>query len=139
MLEYDEKALHELFPTRETLNTERYSVLSRYFKYFEKELKIPGCTRETLWREYLRKHPDGYGSTQFNEYFARWRDKIKASGKLIHKAGDKMYIDYTGKKLQIVDKQTGEFIDVEVFVGICKQKRISNSFWKNNGNSFEQK
>jgi len=118
LLEYDEKSLNELFPVCETLNTARYSVLSGYFKYFNKELKIPGCTRESLWQEYLCKHPDGYGSTQFNEHFSRWRDKIKASGKLIHKVGDKMYVDYTGKKLQIVDKQTGEFIDVEVFVGI---------------------
>jgi transposase len=93
LLELDENTLKELFPATEPLNTERYSILSGYFTYFEKELKKPGCTREVLWREYLVKHPDGYGKSQFNEHFARWRDKVKASGKLTHRVGDKMYVD----------------------------------------------
>ena len=118
LLGYDNKTLTELFPSRELLDTDRYSILSGYFSYFETELKKPGCTREVLWREYLVKHPDGYGKSQFNEHFARWRDKVKASGKLIHKVGDKMYVDYTGKKLNIIDKQTGELTEVEVFVSI---------------------
>ena len=118
LLEYDNKVLSELFPASKPLNTGRYSILAGYFSYFEKELKKPGCTREVLWREYLNKHTDGYGCSQFNEHLARWRNKVKASGKLIHKVGDKVYIDYTGKKMQITNKQTGELIDVEVFVGI---------------------
>ncbi len=118
LLKHDEIFLKELFPSHEPINTKRYSILSGYFTYFEKELKKPGCTREALWREYLLKHPNGYGYSQFNEHLARWRDKIKASGKLIHKVGDKLYVDYCGKKLQITNKQTGELIQVEVFVGI---------------------
>jgi len=114
----DEKSLNELFPAVETLDQKRYKILSGYFTYFDKELKKPGCTRETLWKEYLQKHPGGYGSTQFNEHLNRWQEKVHASGKLIHKAGDKIYVDYTGKKLHITDKQTGEIIEVEVFVSI---------------------
>ncbi len=114
----DEKSLQELFPYKETLDKERYITLSGYFIYFDKELKKPGCTRETLWREYLQKHPGGYGYSQFNEHINRWRDKIKGSGKLTHKAGDKVYVDYTGKKLHVTDKQTGEITEVEVFVAI---------------------
>ena len=118
LLEYEDKALMEMFPARETLNTARYSILSGYFTYFEGELKKTGCTRETLWREYIQKHTDGYGYSQFNEHLARWRGKIKTSGKLIHKAGDKVYVDYTGQKLHITNKLTGEITEVEVFVGI---------------------
>jgi len=118
LLSLDEKSLNELFPARETLDKERYKVLSGYFTYFEKELKKPGCTREILWRDYLQKHRGGYGYSQFNEHINRWRDKIKASGKLTHRAGDKVYVDYTGKKLHITDKHTGEITEVEVFVGI---------------------
>ena len=118
LLQQDDKTLNELFPSNKPINTARYSILSGYFTYFEKELKKPGCTRETLWREYLNKHPDGYGYSQFNEHLARWRNKIKVSGKLIHKVGDKIYVDYTGKKLQITNKQTGELTNVEVFVGV---------------------
>jgi len=115
---YNEKSLQELFPYKETIDEQRYSTLSGYFTYFDKELKKPGCTREALWREYFQKHPGGYGYSQFNEHINRWRDKVKGSGKLIHKAGDKVYVDYTGKKLQITDKQTGEIIEMEVFVAI---------------------
>jgi len=118
LLKHDDKELKELFPSREPLNTARYSILSRYFTYFERELKKPGCTREALWREYMNKHNDGYGYSQFNEHFNRWRDKVKASGKLIHKVGDKVYVDYTGKKMHVTNKQTGEITEVEVFVGI---------------------
>jgi len=114
----DEKTLIELFPHKEILDKERYNTLSGYFNYFDKELKKPGCTRETLWREYLQKHPGGYGYSQFNEHINRWRNKVKGSGKLTHKAGDKVYVDYTGKKLYVTDKQTGEITEVEVFVAI---------------------
>ena len=43
---------------------------------------------------------------------------VFVSGKLVHLAGDKLYVDYTGKKLSCVDKTSGEIIDVEVFVAI---------------------
>jgi transposase len=118
LLGQDDKSLNELFVESAVVDVDRYKVLSGYFTYFEKELTKPGCTRQTLWQEYLQKHPDGYGHSQFNEHFARWRDKIKSSGKLLHKAGDKLYIDYAGKKLHLTNKRTGEITEVEVFVGI---------------------
>ncbi len=107
-----------MFPELEKVDPERYKILSGYFTYFRLELKKPGCTRETLWKEYVQKHPGGYGSSQFNEHLSRWLGTVKSSGKLTHKAGDALYVDYTGKKLHIIDKQTGSIIDVEVFVGI---------------------
>lgn len=118
LLGLNDKELTEMFPSREPLDIERYRLLSLQFTYFETELKKPGCTRETLWGEYLQKNPGGYSYSQFNEHFARWRNKVKASGKLTHKAGDKMYVDYTGKKLQITDRHSGEITEVEVFVAI---------------------
>lgn len=118
LLEFDDKQLTELFPAREPLDKERYGQLSSQFPYFEQELKKPGCTRETLWKEYYQKHPGGYGYSQFNEHFARWRHRTKISGKLTHKAGDKVYVDYTGETLQITDRDTGEITQVEVFVAL---------------------
>jgi len=125
LLSMDERELSELFPSRQPLNTERYSILSSKFTYFEQELKKPGCTRETLWQDYYQKHPDGYSYTQFNEHFARWRNKVKVSGKLTHKAGDKVYVDYTGKKLHITDKETGELKAVEVFVAMLPASQFT--------------
>ena len=118
LLKYTDKELDDLLPTKGTIDSNRYSIFSEYLPYFDKELKKPGCTREQLWREYLSKHPNGYSYSTFNYYLALWRNNTKGSGKLEHKYGDAIYVDYTGKKMQITNKQTGELIDVEVFVGI---------------------
>lgn len=118
LLEYTDKELDDLLPSKGTIDSNRYSTFSDYLSYFDKELKKPGCTREQLWREYLVKHPNGYSYSSFNDHLARWRNNTKGSGKLEHKYGDAVYVDYTGKKMQIINKQTGELIDVEVFVSI---------------------
>jgi transposase len=118
LLEYTDKELDDLLPSKGTIDTNRYGTFSDYLPYFDKELKKPGCTREQLWREYIAKHPNGYGYSTFNDYLARWRNNTKGSGKLEHKYGQAVYVDYTGKKMQIINKQTGELIEVEVFVGI---------------------
>jgi transposase len=118
LLDLDDQALRDMFPPRSPVDQGRYSDLAQRFSYFEQELKKPGCTREQLWRQYILENPSGYSYSQFNEHFARWRNKLKGSGKLIHKAGDKLYVDYTGKNLYITDKQTGEQQSVEVFVAL---------------------
>lgn len=107
-----------LFASNGTIQKERYEALSKHFEYFRSELKKPGCTKQVLWEAYLIKTPDGYSYTQFCEHFRRWLKQVNGSGKLIHKAGDKLYVDYTGKKLHYVDKASGELIEVEVFVGV---------------------
>jgi transposase len=118
LLKLSDSDLKEFFPVRTVSDSDRYEDMAQYFSYFKKQLLLPGGTREVLWKEYLHKHPEGYGYTQFNEHFNSWLNQTKASGKLIHKAGDKLFVDYCGKKLHVVDKQTGEIQEVEVFVGI---------------------
>jgi len=118
LLLLDDAGLKELFPSRTLSDSDRYEELAGYFSYFKQQLLLPGATREFLWKEYFQKHPEGYGYTQFNEHLNNWLDQTKASGKFTHKAGDKLLVDYSGKKLQMVDKATGEVRDVEVFVGI---------------------
>lgn len=118
LLDLSDAQLHEMFPSPSTMDGDRYEELSQYFPYFKKQLLLPGCTREVLWKEYLQKHPEGYGYTQFNEHLNRWFEQTKVSGKLEHKAGEKLFVDYCGKKLHIVDKTTGELQEVEVFVAI---------------------
>lgn len=114
----DDSELTKLFPTTDTVDDNRYGVLSGYFTYFARELKKTGCTKLILWKWYISKHPDGYGTSQFNEHLKSWLKHTKASGKINHGYGDKMFVDYTGKKLRTVDRSTGEIKDVEVFVAI---------------------
>ncbi len=119
LLELDNASLLELFPTTDTIDDNRYEVLPGYFPQFVKELSKVGCTKEKLWKRYITHHTDGYNrSSQFNYHLNHWLRNKKVSGKLNHVYGEKLFVDYTGKKLQITDKSTGEIIEVEVFVAI---------------------
>jgi len=104
--------------TRKKERSERYRILSERFPYLVKELKKPGVTLELLWQEYKRKHPKGYSYPQFCYHFRIWHSLSSVSMHLEHKAGEKMFVDYTGKKLKIYERTTGKEKEVEVFVGI---------------------
>jgi transposase len=118
LLKLEEKDLQDLFPSKASLDSERYKDLVSYFPDFVKELKKPGCTRRHLWEKYNDAHMDHYSYSQFCNIFRHWLKGNKVSCKLSHIAGEKMFIDYAGKKLHIVNKNTGEIKDVEVFVSI---------------------
>lgn len=118
LVSYNEKQLRELFPSRDAKQTDRYETLAGFFPYMQKELAKPGCTLQALWGQYLQTCPGGYGYTQFTTYFNRWAKTTKASGILTHEAGRHLFIDFAGKKLEYVDRKTGEVIPVDVFVGI---------------------
>ena len=82
------------------------------------ELRRKGVTLALLHIEYLDREPDGYGYTQFCEYYKRWRGKQKRSMRQIHRAGEKQFVDYSGKKPEIVDPTSGEVREVELFVAV---------------------
>ena len=123
LLRLSDGDLYELFPRPDYKDSKRYSLLASYFPYYGKELRKPGCTLQTLWNEYLEKHPRGYRYTQFVMHYNGWKGKVKASGILDHKAGEKLFVDFTGKQLSYIDRETGEEQPVEVFVAIlpCSQ------------------
>ena len=118
LLVWSEKELEELFSPKTQVEMNRFAQLAQYFDYFAGELKKVGCTKEYLWKQYLVKHEDGYRLSQFNHHLSSWLKQAKGSTKLEHKFGDKLYIDFCGKKLHYVDKSSGELLDVEVFVAI---------------------
>jgi transposase len=76
-----------------------------------------------MWEQYRAHYPDGYMSSQFGYYYTLWKQQVNPVMHMDHKAGDKLYIDYAGEKLHIVDLETGEQRSVEVFVAIlgCSQ------------------
>jgi transposase len=120
LLELKEADLSELFDVPKELNPANreqiHKDLHSYFPYLEKELKRVGVTRHILWREYKAKHPEGVMYSQFCEHYNKWSRKSEGYMPTIHKAGEKLFIDYAGKKLHIIDKETGEIKPVEVFV-----------------------
>lgn len=86
-------------------------------------LKKRGVTKYMVHEKYLQQCPDGYKSSSFLEKLNDFMQVGKSSLKMTHKAGDKLFVDFTGQKLHLVDKLTAEISDVEVFVAIlgCSQ------------------
>ncbi len=115
---FSENELHDMFFLGSEVDKRRFEELALYFEYFGKELKKVGCTKETLWRYYRAKHPDGYLISQFNHHLNTYLNQVNGSTKLTHKYGDKLYVDFTGKKLSYINRVTGEVNEVEVFVGV---------------------
>lgn len=62
------------------------------------------------------KHLNGFMFSQFRYWYREWSKEVSPVMHFSHKAGDKLFIDFTGKKLSIVDEHTGEIKDLEVFV-----------------------
>lgn len=72
------------------------------------ELKKPGVTLQILWEEYRAVHPGGYGYSRFCELFRSFERRLSPTMRQEHVAGDKVFVDYSGKKIAIVDRRTGE-------------------------------
>ena len=120
---WTEAQLVELFNTSVVSISSPYPELYALFPSYVKELTRVGVSRVTLWTEYHNKYPTGLGYRQFCARFERWQDAQKVTMHLEHKAGDKLFVDFAGDKLHLIDAQTGEQISVEFFVAIlpCSQ------------------
>ena len=82
------------------------------------ELKKKGVTLQLLWLEYKERFPEGYQHTQFSEYYTRWAKTLEVSMRQEHHAGEKMFIDFAGKTVPIVDSFTGEISEAQIFVAV---------------------
>ena len=124
--ELSDKELEDLFvkPEDRPLN-ERLQILFSLFPAIEKELKRKGVTRQLLWKEYKTNHSDGVGLSQFKHYFSQWKAQVNPTMHMEHKAGDKLYVDFAGDKLEIINEQTGELKPVEVFVAILGASQLT--------------
>ena len=84
--------------------------------WIHRELRRTGVTLQLLHIEYLAEHESGLRYSAFCDAYKRWLAKKPVVMRQIHRAGDKTFLDYSGKKPKIVDAQTGEVREVELFV-----------------------
>jgi transposase len=116
LLEMEDFELDALLEDPDEVSVQRYQELEVLFPYFKKELSRTGVNRWLLWGEYKQKHPDGYSYSQFCDHYKQWGSAQSGSMHMEHSPGDKLFIDFTGDKLSIVDPVTGEVTGVEVYV-----------------------
>ena len=81
-------------------------------------LSHKNLTLMLLWQEYKEREPSGYQYSQFCDLFRFWRGKLDLSMRQEHRAGEKMFVDYCGQTIPIVDSTTGEIRDAQVFVAV---------------------
>lgn len=105
--------------------SDKYKALEAFFPTIEKELKRRGMTRQLLWERYIAMHPDGYRLSQFKNHYRHWLRRSKPVMHIEHVAGDKMFIDFAGEKLHIVNMETGEVTDAEVFISVLGASQLT--------------
>jgi len=86
--------------------------------YVHKELRRKGVTRFLLWQEYKSVHPAGLGYTRFCDRYLQWRGRQDPVMRQVHKAGEKLFVDYAGHTIPVTDRRTGEVRFAEIFVAV---------------------
>ena len=106
-----------LQPQRATPDTVDVSVPD--FIEMARELSLKGMTRQLLWEEYAQAHPDNhYSYSRFTVLFRRWRARQPLSMRQHHRVGEKLFVDYCGPTLPVINPDTGEVRDAQVFVAV---------------------
>lgn len=122
---FDESRLMELFPDKSTIDSVRHNELMQYLEGTNKSRNHAGFTYQFHYNEYANSVSNPYSYTQFLEHYNRKYAKIRGSLKLDHIAGHEMFVDFAGKKLEIVDRTTGQIVPVEVFVAILPNSQYT--------------
>lgn len=94
----------------------RYQTLKTGIDFYKRELNKTGVTRKLLWEEYLLANANGYSYTQFCFHLSQQEIASRRSMVMNHKPGEKLFIDFAGKKMSYVDKVSGEIVQCHVFV-----------------------
>ena len=108
-----EKLLYRQVSTREpTFAEPDYALVHQ-------ELKKKGVTLTLLWEEYLQAVGGrGYRYTAFCTRYKAWIGQLKRSMRQIHRAGEKLFADYAGPTVPIIDTITGEIRPASIFVAV---------------------
>jgi len=84
--------------------------------YLHRELKKKSVTLQLLWHEYKDAYPEGYQYSQFCHLYREWAQKLDVTLRQEHRAGEKMFVDYAGQSIPIIDPATGEISQAEIFI-----------------------
>jgi len=82
------------------------------------ELRKRHVTKQLLWEEYKSEQPDGYQFSQFCEKYARWAATLSVTMRQTHVAGEKLFLDFSGDGVDVVDAKTGEKRKAKLFLAV---------------------
>ncbi len=114
----DERTLGRLlFPSQAITGQRRF--VEPGFLTIHQELTKKGVTKQLLWQEYREQHPDnGYSYAQFCHRYLEWLGCQKRSMRQLHIAGEKLFVDYCGPTMEVINPDTGEVRQAQIFVAV---------------------
>ncbi|MDQ6793403.1 MAG: IS21 family transposase [Chloroflexota bacterium] len=84
-----------------------------------RELRRPHVTLSLLWLEHKEAFPEAHNYSQFCELYRRWRRHVDVVMRQEHKAGEKLFVDFPGRRIPIYDPNTGHKVfEAELFVAV---------------------
>ena len=83
-----------------------------------RELRRPGVTLQLLWEEHRGVHPDGYGYSRYCELYRAWERRLSPTMRQSHIAGERLFVDYAGTTLAVIDGLSGEVRTAQLFVAV---------------------
>jgi transposase len=103
----------------QTKITPRTAIPLPNWSKFYQELKQKGVTKQLLWQEYVeRNQANHYSYPQLCRIYKDWLSCQQPSMRQTHVYGEKLFIDYCGPTIPIVNPDTGEVTTAQVFVAV---------------------
>src|SRR5580692_2559184 len=86
--------------------------------YVHHELRRPGVTLMLLWEEYRQREPSGYRYSRWCELYRAWESRLSPTMRQAHPAGERLFVDYAGQTVDVIDGSTGEVRPAQIFVAV---------------------
>ncbi len=115
--ELDDATLeHKLYPPPPALPASERTVPD--WTQIHRELRRKGVTLTLLWHEYKAAHPAGFQYSWFCDQYRSWAGRLDVVMRQEHRAGEKLFVDYAGQTVEVVDRRTGEIREAQIFVAL---------------------
>jgi transposase len=83
-----------------------------------RELKRKGVTLFLLWQEYKAVTPEGFQYSWFCQAYRAWAGTRDLVMRQHHRAGEKLFVDYAGQGIPVVNSHSGEVQEATIFIAV---------------------
>ena len=112
----DAELERKLFPPPLAIPAEQRAVPD--WSVVNQEFRRKGVTLQLLWDEYKEANPEGFQYSWFCDHYRHWLGKVDVVMRQTHRAGEKLFIDYAGQTVPVIDPKTGEVVEAQIFVAV---------------------
>lgn len=90
-----------------------------------RQLGRSGVTLELLWQEYRERHPEGYQYSAFCLHYRAFAQALPVTLRQSHAPGERLFVDYSGQTVPVIDAITGEEHRAQIFVAVLGASNYS--------------